>query len=293
MTSGGHRPLRSTGFTHLWRLPLRPAIADYQVGRLLDAEDGPQARWLVEPPERLGLPAGATVVAHLVPLPDSVAWNRLLARLSLAAGAGADHLAGLVESARAADGGWITSTHPASNLSRDAGLSRRQHLGAIAGACRGAHQLHEVGMAHGAIRPDTIWVEPVGGDAPPAGVLGPTASWALEDGLAWPGGPAGDLAFVDPSLLLGAPPSRASDLWSLGVVLHRALSGHDLYDDPPGAVGPADVQRHRDEPPRIDPLLRPEMGELLASCLAHDPADRPPSALALAQRIDAVIAEMA
>jgi hypothetical protein len=266
-----------------------PVIADYEVLQPLGAGTGPAAAYLVRPPARLPLADGATVVAHLVPLPDSVAWPRLLARLSTAAAAAAGPgLAPVLEAVRyAGRTSWVTASHATDSLERDASLSRRQHVQAVVAACRGAHLLHEAGLAHGAIRPSTIWV---GSDG---AALGPAAAWALDDGVVWPGGAAADLTYVDPDLLRGAPPSRASDVWALGAVLHRALSAQDLYDDSGGSASPAVVQQHRDTPPRIDPLLRPELAEVLSACLAADPAERPPSAAALADRIEAAAEEWA
>jgi hypothetical protein len=270
---------------------LRSAIADYQVVRPLDTHEGPGARYLVEAPARLGLPTDAVVVVHLVALGDSVAWSRLLARLAVASAVERDRtggharLAEILEAGRDDDVGWISARHPATNLTRDAALSRPRRLQAIIDACRGAHRLHEAGLAHGAISPAEIWFDTQGA------LLGPTPRWAEEDGVAWPAGPARDLVYADPELLKGSPPSRASDLWALGAVLHGALSDQDLYDDPVGPATTLDIERHRDTPPAIDSLIPPALGEIVTWCLSADPAGRPRSALALAQRIEAEVWE--
>jgi hypothetical protein len=73
------------------------------------------------------------------------------------------------------------------------------------------------------------------------------------------------------------PPSEASDVYGLGGTLYFLLSGapphpaRERGEDPPAAPLPADV------PPRLR--------EIVMHALAPDPADRPPSAGALAEEL--------
>ena len=65
----------------------------------------------------------------------------------------------------------------------------------------------------------------------------------------------GTPAYVSPERLAGAPAQPATDVYSLGVVLHHALAG-----------GP---------PPAPLPAVPPALAGLVARCLAVDPAQRP------------------
>jgi hypothetical protein len=156
-------------------------------------------------------------------------------------------------------------------------------LAALAAAARGAHALHQVGLVHGHISARAIHLDgPVPGlDLPPwPGDTPPGLIMVLQD-------PA-DLDTVDPSVLRGGSPSRTTDIWALGAVAHRALSGQLLHPalsaDPPVTA----VQRAAFEPPTLDPGLDQALADLLGSCLAPDPSRRPRTAAELADRLDAL-----
>jgi hypothetical protein len=94
---------------------------------------------------------------------------------------------------------------------------------------------------------------------------------------------AGTLAYMAPELLLGKPPSEASDLYALGLIAFEVLSGgtHPLADVEPAGLGPlaSAILSLTVDPSALDapPLLR----GLVVRLLARDPADRPESAAAL------------
>ena len=60
--------------------------------------------------------------------------------------------------------------------------------------------------------------------------------------------PETSVEYLDPSLLLGEPPSRATDIWALGATSHRALSGKGLYGELPERQPLLAIRRVR--PPR-------------------------------------------
>jgi serine/threonine-protein kinase len=97
----------------------------------------------------------------------------------------------------------------------------------------------------------------------------------------------GKLAYLAPELLAGKPPSVATDLFSLGVVLWEALTGKRLFDAPTDLDVVKNVQR------TLVPLLsreRPSLplgiSELVHRALSREPEQRFPSARAM---LDALI----
>jgi serine/threonine-protein kinase len=89
--------------------------------------------------------------------------------------------------------------------------------------------------------------------------------------------------YISPEQALGKPATGASDLYSLGVVAHEALSGKRPFDAPtPIAIALSHV--HEPPPPLPDDV--PEMlAGVVEDLLAKDPADRPPNARAVAVRL--------
>ncbi len=77
----------------------------------------------------------------------------------------------------------------------------------------------------------------------------------------------GTLAYLAPELVKGGEPSRAGDVYALGVMLHEVLLGHR----PDKAIGPE----------ALKPLLPDEAITVLMKALAFSPRDRHHSAIAL------------
>ena len=100
-----------------------------------------------------------------------------------------------------------------------------------------------------------------------------------------------DIEYLDPAIIRGAPLSRASDIWSLGVVLHWAVTDQSLHPGLPTQQALIAVRRVLNEPPLIADTLRPDIAGIVRATLASDPFDRPPTAAALASLIDALPAD--
>ena len=110
---------------------------------------------------------------------------------------------------------------------------------AVADAALGSHALHEAGIAHANITPSNILL-----GTRCAKLADPSLLAVLDPGRTTAGTRAGDsVDLTDPSILLGAAPSRASDVWSLGATLHRMLTGQSLFGVVPD-VGETEALRH-------------------------------------------------
>jgi serine/threonine protein kinase len=244
-----------------------------------------QARYLCHAPERLELDDATVMVTELAV--DASGWRELIGNLSRLAGVESPHLLRLIEvgpdldpagagvylASEAAPGGSVGG--PSEPL--DAG----GHVRAVAEAARGAHMMHECGIAHGSIDRRSIFLTSRGGAlGPPAmggqgGVVTRMRDWR-------------EMEVLDPALLRGEDPSRSTDIWALATTLHGLLSSRPLYagiDEDPAVTA---VQRVLFTRPELDPALPAAIAESLAACLADDPGERILSADEFADRLTAV-----
>jgi CheY-like chemotaxis protein len=75
-----------------------------------------------------------------------------------------------------------------------------------------------------------------------------------------------------PERILGAPPSRAADVYSIGAILFHAVAGHQAY---PGET-PASIMMSActDAPLPVPAHVPRAVAAVILRCLAHDPAER-------------------
>ncbi|XVU22155.1 serine/threonine-protein kinase [Actinoplanes sp. CA-054009] len=134
-------------------------------------------------------------------------------------------------------------------------------------------QAHELGVVHRDVKPDNILLQENAGrfevrltDFGIARVLD-TA------GLTTPQAIVGTPHYMAPEAIQGEA-CPASDVYAVGVVLYELITGSTPYAGEPLAV----LRGHLDEQPVCPPGVAPAAWELIAWCLAKDPARRPAAA---------------
>jgi tRNA A-37 threonylcarbamoyl transferase component Bud32 len=99
----------------------------------------------------------------------------------------------------------------------------------------------------------------------------------------------GTLAYMAPEQLTSGMIAPCTDIWALGVILFEALAGRHPFDN----FADGRCPQLFDEPARVRsivPAVSPELDDLLARCLAREPARRPASADELARLLGGALA---
>jgi serine/threonine protein kinase len=140
--------------------------------------------------------------------------------------------------------------------------------------------LHRHGILHLDLKPSNVIAE--GGRAKLIDL-----SLAQPPGEAPPG--LGTWLYLSPEQARGGELGPAADIWGLGVLLFAAAAGEGPFEDDPDASASLPSQTGSDEPdlryPQLEgpvrragslrPAIDPALDQLIADCLAPDPADRP------------------
>ena len=260
-------------------------IADYVLVRQLGEGNYGQF-YLAKPPPRLGLPIDQIALKVVAGATGNDAFHRATKELRLFASVKSEYLVDLFDAGQDGDYFFYSMEYfPRGSLGApSAPLSRTEVRQAVANAARATHDLHESGIAHRDIKPENIMLDDDGGKLADLGL-----AQLLAPGLTITGmGPVQSVEFMDPNIMRGERASRASDIWSLGITLHRALTGRSVYGDLPADDPLLALRKVLNNEPAVDPSLSSAEASLIQHCLARDPADRPATALAVAEELEAI-----
>jgi hypothetical protein len=147
------------------------------------------------------------------------------------------------------------------------------------------HHAHEQGIVHRDVKPANVMLlrsgEPKLMDF---GIAKVPASQLTAAGEFF-----GTPAYMSPEQLAGEPLDRRSDVFSLGAVLYRLLTGQDAFAAPtiPGVLARVATQ-HPPAPSTVAAGLSPRVDAVVARTLAKDRAQRHPDAASLAAELRAL-----
>ena len=264
-------------------------IGDYEV---IDAVgDGNHGVYhTARPPERLGLTDPIVRLKVLDDYGSADDFKRITNELRLLHSLRSPHLVELLD-AGSVDGRMYLATrhYPAGTLEH-AGqeLPRSTRVAIVADAARGAHDMHEVGVAHRDINPSNTFIDKTRGRLADLGLAQTLAGATATIGT----GPIGSLQFIDPDLVWGGKASRSTDVWSLGITLHCVLSDLPPLGDIPEGSLIAAFRHVVHNQPTLDHSFEPELLGVVDRCLA--PVDkRFETALDLADALDDVSRQLA
>ncbi len=262
-------------------------IADYTFIRPLG--EGNHGRYyLATPPARLGLDTASVVVKVVAGQTTSETFARATRELKAFAAVRSPYLVRLFDAGQQAGTffyamEWLergSLAEPTGELTKDAARK------AVADVARAAHALHESGIVHQDIAPENVLLTADGGrlaDLGLAKVLQPGVTVTSIGSRS-----IGAVEFVDPAMLAGGQPSRLTDVYSLGMTLHRALAGKGMFGDIPADQPMMAMRAVLAGSPKVDPALGPEETTLIKACVDPDLANRPRTAGEVVERIDAL-----
>lgn len=256
------------------------ALADYRIVRVL-AEGNNGRFYLAEAPERLGLKVDqvALKVFHNEVTED--AYRRGVRELRAFAAVKSRRLVKVFDAVLDDHFFYAMEYFPLGSLaapSRE--LTRAETLRALQDAALAVHELHEHGMVHGDVQPANIMFDGTGGKLSDLGLVRVLNSETTVTSIA----PSTSVEFIDPELLQGELPSRATDIWALGATIHRVLTGEGLYGELPAGQPLVAIRAVVSGRATVSPVLGEDEGRLVRACLTAT-EHRPPTAAAVAEAI--------
>jgi eukaryotic-like serine/threonine-protein kinase len=262
-------------------------IADYSVVRMLG--EGNHGRfYLARPPARLGLPDEFVAVKVFTGQHSEQAYERGVRELRAFAQVKSPFLVKVYDAVLQDSFLYAMEYLPLGSLAAPARpLSRGEVLRAVAHAAHAMHALHQAGLTHGDLKPANILLTEGGAKLSDLGLARYLTPGITLTGMA----SASSVEFLDPALLRGERPSRATEVFSLGATLHRALTGTGLYGELPDAEPLLAIRKVMNTQPMLAPGLSDEEAALVRACLAPV-GERPATAQEVALRLESLAAPL-
>jgi len=263
----------------------RSGIADYRFLRHLGAGNH-GVYYLAYRPQRLHIDAEFVAVKVLTGSNSQDTFRRATRELAAFAAVRSPYLVTLYDAGQQGDDLYYSMEYlPAGSLADAIGsIPPGRVLAAVADAARAAHALHEAGIAHNDIKPGNVLLHDSHAKLSDLGL-----SQVLAPGLTITGlGSTGSVEYLDPAIIRGEMPGRATDIFALGATLHRAFTGMGLYGELPTNNTMLAMRRVLSHAPEISPSLPAGVRKVIASAIDPNQAARPATAADLAASIDAL-----
>ncbi len=261
-------------------------IADYEFVRPLGSGNHGQY-FLARRPPRLPVDVEHVAVKVLSAESTDVAFRRAVRELTAFSAVRSPYLVSPYDAGQQ-DGRFYYAMEylPAGSLADPATPpAPADAIRAVADAARATAALHEAGLVHRDIKPGNVLLHTatgtVGGRLSDLGLAQVFTEGVTITGM----GPLDSVEYIDPAVLTGGRFVPAADVWSLGVTLHRVVSGTGVHGDLPAGDGLLALRRVLSAPPRLDPSLPGPVADLVRDCLG--PAGQRPTAATFAARADA------
>jgi predicted Ser/Thr protein kinase len=152
---------------------------------------------------------------------------------------------------------------------------------------------HESNVIHRDIKPANVWLE---GEKGRVKILdfGLARSASGESNLTQQGAIIGTPAYVSPEQANGGKVDCRCDLFSLGVVLYRMVTGTPPFKGRDTVSTLIAVSTAQPRPPhQLNPSVPPSLSRFILQLLAKNPVDRPPSARKVVSILEGIASEPA
>jgi serine/threonine-protein kinase len=171
-------------------------------------------------------------------------------------------------------------------LEREKTLPQQQVISIIAQTALALDAAHREGLVHRDIKPGNLLISPEGHvKITDFGI----ARSANQVSLTQTGQVMGTVQYLAPEQATGKAATAAGDIYSLGIVAYEALAGKRPFKgDSQMAIAMAQIN---DVPPALPEHIDHKLAKLIMDCMAKKPDQRPSSALALAARAEALLAD--
>jgi eukaryotic-like serine/threonine-protein kinase len=168
-------------------------------------------------------------------------------------------------------------------IERERQLPTDRVLDIVAQTANALQAAHAAGLVHRDIKPGNLLITPEGRvKITDFGI----ARIADQVPLTATGQVMGTVQYLSPEQASGHPASPATDIYSLGIVAYEALAGKRPFTgESQVAIAMAQIN---EQPPPLPATVAEPVRNLVMSCIAKNPADRPASAAHLARAAQAL-----
>jgi eukaryotic-like serine/threonine-protein kinase len=169
-------------------------------------------------------------------------------------------------------------------LEMNKSLPAEKVLDIISQTSHALYEAHQAGLVHRDVKPGNLLITPDGhvkitdfGIARVADQVGLTATGQV----------MGTVQYLAPELATGKTATPSTDIYSLGIVAYEALAGKRPFSgESQMEIAMAQINK---TPPPLPETVDPRVSNLVMSCLAKKPNQRPESALILATRAESLM----